>query len=165
MSAVRAVIALGGNIDGPVGHVTRAFDELASLPGCVLLARSSLYRTAPIGYTDQPAFINACALVETSLAPGALLEALLAIERAHGRVRELPNGPRTLDLDIVLYGDRIVGEPGLEIPHPRAHERAFVLEPLLEVWPEAVLPGRGAAAAFRAKVAGQGIERLEEARA
>lgn len=163
--SVRAVIALGGNIDGPMGHVTRAFDELARLPETRLLARSALYRTAPVGYADQPAFINACALVETMLAPKPLLEALLAIERAHGRVRDLPNGPRTLDLDIVLYGDRIVSEEGLHIPHPRAHERAFVLEPLLEVWPDATLPGRGPAASFRAAVAAQGVERLEEARA
>jgi 2-amino-4-hydroxy-6-hydroxymethyldihydropteridine diphosphokinase len=80
-------------------------------------------------------------------------------------VRDIPNGPRTLDLDIVLFGERSVCEEGLHIPHPRALERAFVLEPLLEVWPDAVLPGRGPAAAFRAAVAGQGIERLEEARA
>lgn len=165
MTSARAVIALGGNIDGPVGHVTRGFGEIARLPHTALLARSSLYRTAPVGYASQPAFINACALVETALEPVRLLEALLAIERAHGRVRDIPNGPRTLDLDIVLYGDRTVDESGLLIPHPRAHERAFVLEPLLEVWPDAVLPGRGRASAFRAAVAGQAIERLEEARA
>lgn len=165
MTGARAVIALGGNIDGPASHVTRAFDEIARLPGTTLLARSSLYRTAPVGYAEQPAFINACALVETTLAPRPLLEALLAIERAHGRVRDLPNGPRSLDLDIVLYGDRAVEEPGLVIPHPRAHERGFVLEPLLEVFPEAVFPGLGPAASFRAAAAGQGIERLEEARA
>ena len=165
MNAIRAVVALGGNMDSPEGHVARAFGELAALPHTKLLARSSLYRTAPVGYTDQPAFINACALVETALAPRELLEALLAIERAHGRVRDIPNGPRTLDLDIVLYGDRVLDEPGLVIPHPRAHERAFVLEPLLEVWPQAVLPGRGPAIAYGANVAGQGIERLVEARA
>lgn len=165
MTRVRAVVALGGNIDGPASHVTRGFEEIARLPQTALVARSSLYRTAPVGYADQPAFINACALLETSLEPEALLEALLVIERAHGRVRDIPNGPRTLDLDIVLYGDRVVDEAGLLIPHPRAHERAFVLEPLLEVWPQAVLPGRGPASAFRAAVAGQGIERLEEARA
>jgi 2-amino-4-hydroxy-6-hydroxymethyldihydropteridine diphosphokinase len=165
MTRVRAVVALGGNIDGPVEHVTRAFGEIARLPDTTLLSRSSLYRTAPVGYADQPAFINACALVETGLEPRPLLEALLAIERAHGRERDIPNGPRTLDLDIVLFGERSVCEEGLHIPHPRALERAFVLEPLLEVWPDAVLPGRGPAAAFRAAVAGQGIERLEEARA
>ncbi len=90
-----------------------------------------------MGYLDQPDFVNACALVETALAPRALLEGLLAIEREHGRKREIPNGPRTLDLDIILYGDQAIDEPGLTIPHPRAHERAFVLDPLREVWPEA----------------------------
>ncbi len=165
MSAVHAVVALGGNIDGPEAHVTRAFGELARLPQTSVLVRSSLYRTAPVGYTDQPAFINACALLETALAPRALLEGLLAIERAHGRVRDIPNGPRTLDLDIVLFGEQLVDEPGLVIPHPRAHERAFVLDPLLEVWPQAVLPGRGPAAACRKRLASGGIERLVEARA
>ena len=165
MSAIRAVVALGGNIDGPEAHVTRAFSELGRLPQTSVLARSSLYRTAPVGYTAQPAFINACALLETGLTPQALLEGLLAIECAHGRVRDIPNGPRTLDLDIVLFGDQVVDEPGLVIPHPRVHERAFVLDPLLEVWPQAVLPGRGPAAACRNRLASQGIERLVEARA
>ncbi len=162
MSATRAAVALGSNLDGPKARVRRAFAQIGALPGTRLLARSSLWRTAPIGYADQPEFVNACVLVETTLAPAALLSALLDIERAHGRVRDVPNGPRTLDLDIVLYGDLVVAEPGLAVPHPRAHERAFVLEPLLEVWPDAVLPGRGPAAAFRGAVAGQGIERIAE---
>jgi 2-amino-4-hydroxy-6-hydroxymethyldihydropteridine diphosphokinase len=110
------------------------------LPRTKLVARSSLYRTKPVGYADQPDFVNACALVETSLAPRALLEGLLAIERAHGRKRGIPNGPRTLDLDIVLYGDRVIDEPDLKIPHPRAQERDFVMKPLREVWPGAVIP-------------------------
>lgn len=163
MNATRAVVALGSNLAGPEAQVRLAFDEIAALPGTRLVRRSSLWRTAPIGFADQPAFVNACALVETTLGPAALLSALLGIERAHGRVRDVPNGPRTLDLDIVLYGERTVAEPGLAIPHPRAHERAFVLEPLLEVWPDAVLPGRGPAAAYRGAVAGQGVERLAEA--
>ena len=91
-----------------------------------------------MGYADQPDFVNACALVETSLAPRALLDELLAIEQRHGRVRTIPNGPRTLDLDLILYGDRHIDEPGLTVPHPRAHERDFVLKPLLEVWPDAM---------------------------
>ena len=137
---VRAAIALGSNLDHPEAHVTRGFDDIAALPGTTLLARSSLYRTKPVGYADQPDFVNACALVETSLAPHALLDGLLAIEQAHGRKRGIPNGPRTLDLDIVLYGDRVIDEPELTIPHPRAHERDFVLKPLREVWPDAVIP-------------------------
>ena len=141
----RAAVALGSNIENPQAQVERGFDEIAALPETELLARSRLYRTAPIGYVDQPDFVNACALVETSLAPRALLAALLDLERRHGRVRNIPNGPRTLDLDIVLYGDQVIDEPGLKIPHPRAHERAFVLVPLVDVWPEAAIPGKGAA--------------------
>ena len=143
--SVRAAIALGSNLEDPEAQVRRGFDEIAALPETRLLARSSLHRTAPVGYRDQPDFVNACALVETSLAPRALLDGLLAIERRHGRVREIPNGPRTLDLDIVLYGDQVIHEAGLTVPHPRAHERAFVLEPLVEVWPDAVIPGKGSA--------------------
>ena len=137
---VRAAIALGSNLDNPEAHVMRGFDDIAALPQTKVLKRSSLYRTKPVGYADQPDFVNACALVETSLAPRALLDGLLAIEQAHGRKRGIPNGPRTLDLDIVLYGDRVIDEPDLKIPHPRAHERDFVLKPLREVWPDAVFP-------------------------
>jgi 2-amino-4-hydroxy-6-hydroxymethyldihydropteridine diphosphokinase len=140
-----AAVALGSNLQDPEAQVKLGFDEIAVLPQTSLLARSRLYRTAPVGYVDQPDFVNACALVETALAPRALLEALLEVERHHGRVREIPNGPRTLDLDIVLYGDRVIDEPGLRVPHPRAHERAFVLAPLVDVWPEAVFPGHGTA--------------------
>ena len=136
-----AAIALGSNLDDPEAQVRRGFDEIAALPGTQLRARSKLYRTAPVGYADQPDFVNACALVDTRLAPRALLEGLLAIERAHDRVRTIPNGPRTLDLDIILYGDEVIDEPGLTIPHPRAHEREFVLKPLGDVWPGFVIPG------------------------
>jgi len=159
----RAAIALGANVGDPAAQVREAVAELAALPATRLVARSALYRTAPMGLLDQPAFVNACALVETGLAPRALLEALLAIERRHGRERGVPNGPRTLDLDIVLYGDAALHEPGLTVPHPRAHERAFVLAPLLDVWPDAVIPGRGAAAALRERVRDQAVERLAEA--
>jgi 2-amino-4-hydroxy-6-hydroxymethyldihydropteridine diphosphokinase len=137
---VRAAVALGSNIDDPESHVKRAFDEIAALPRTRLLARSKLHRTKPVGYLDQPDFVNAMALVETALAPRALLDGLLAIEQRHGRKREIPNGPRTLDLDIVLYGEQVIDEPGLTIPHPRAHEREFVMQPLREVWPDVVWP-------------------------
>ena len=142
---VRAAIALGSNLQDPEAQVRRAFDEIAALPETDLLACSSLYRTEPVGYADQPTFVNACALVETSLAPRALLDRLLEIEQRHGRVREIRNGPRTLDLDIIVFGERTVEEPELTIPHPRAHERAFVLQPLVEVWPDAVIAGKGKA--------------------
>jgi 2-amino-4-hydroxy-6-hydroxymethyldihydropteridine diphosphokinase len=162
MNPVRAAVALGSNLDGPEERVRLAFAEVGALPSTRLLARSALYRTAPVGFFDQPAFINACALVETALGPRELLGALLAIERRHGRVRDVPNGPRTLDLDIVLYGDLLLHEHGLTLPHPRAHERAFVLAPLLDVWPDAIIPGRGAAASFRDAVRDQAIERLPD---
>jgi 2-amino-4-hydroxy-6-hydroxymethyldihydropteridine diphosphokinase len=136
----RAAIALGSNIENPEAQVARAFDEIAALPGTRMLARSRLHRTKPVGYADQPDFVNAMALVDTSLEPRALLGELLAIEQRHGRVRTIANGPRTLDLDIIVYGDRVIDEPGLTIPHPRAKERAFVMEPLREVWPDAVIP-------------------------
>jgi 2-amino-4-hydroxy-6-hydroxymethyldihydropteridine diphosphokinase len=140
--------------------VNRAFGELAQLPQTRVSARSALYRTAPVGYADQPPFVNACAKLETRLAPRALLEALLAIERRHGRRRDIPNGPRTLDLDLILYGGEKIEEPALRVPHPRAHERAFVLAPLVDAWPEASIPGHGGAKDLLAKVGTAGVERL-----
>ena len=136
----RAAIALGSNIENPEAQVRRAFEEIAELPGTKLIARSRLHRTKPVGYADQPDFVNAMVLVETSLEPRPLLDALLEIEKMHGRVRTIPNGPRSLDLDIILYGDRVISEPGLSIPHPRAHEREFVMMPLREIWPGVVIP-------------------------
>ena len=136
----RAAIALGSNIENPEAQVRRAFEEIAELPGTKLIARSRLHRTKPVGYADQPDFVNAMVLVETSLEPRPLLDALLEIEKMHRRVRTIPNGPRSLDLDIILYGDRVISEPGLSIPHPRAHEREFVMMPLREIWPGVVIP-------------------------
>ena len=136
----RAAIALGSNIEDPEAQVARAFDEISALPQTRLIRRSRLHRTKPVGYADQPDFVNAMALVETALEPRALLDALLAIERKHGRKRAIPNGPRTLDLDIIVYGNRVIDEPGLKVPHPRAKEREFVMVPLKEVWPDVVIP-------------------------
>ena len=157
---VTAVVALGSNLDDPESHVRRAFDDLAALAETRVSARSALYRTAPVGYADQPAFVNACAKLETRLAARALLDALLAIERRHGRERGIPNGPRTLDLDLVLYGGTRIDDAGLTVPHPRAHERAFVLAPLVDAWPEAVIPGAGPARDLLAKLGTAGVERL-----
>ncbi|HSN19550.1 MAG TPA: 2-amino-4-hydroxy-6-hydroxymethyldihydropteridine diphosphokinase [Usitatibacter sp.] len=157
---VTAVVALGSNLDDPESHVRRAFADLAALPGTWVAARSALYRTDPVGYADQPPFVNACAKLETRLPARALLDALLEIERRHGRNRGVPNGPRTLDLDLVLYGGATLDEPGLCVPHPRAHQRAFVLAPLVDAWPEAVIPGKGAAKALLAKVGTAGVERI-----
>ncbi len=160
MPTEQAAIGLGSNLDDPVAQVRRAFAGLARLPATRVTAQSPLYRTAPVGLAGQPAFVNAIALIETGLTPRALLEGLLAIEREHGRVRTVPNGPRTLDLDIVLYGDAVVDEPGLVVPHPRAHERAFVLAPLVDIWPDARFPGKGSAAAWLAKARDQRIQKL-----
>jgi 2-amino-4-hydroxy-6-hydroxymethyldihydropteridine diphosphokinase len=112
--------------------------------GIQVVRVSTLRQTEPVGYLDQPRFVNAAAELETSLSPRALLDALLAVERELGRTREGPRfGPRTIDLDLLVYGDRVVDEPGLEIPHPRMHERRFALEPLAELAPALVVPGRG----------------------
>jgi len=140
-SRVTAFIGLGSNVGDPPAQIRRAMQTLAAMPDTRLVRGSSLYRNPPAGYLDQPEFVNAVAEIETRLAPRDLLEQLLAIERAHGRVRDFPNGPRTLDLDILLYGERTVREPKLTIPHPRMVERAFVLVPLAEIAPKTVLPG------------------------
>lgn len=147
--SVQAFVALGANLDDPVDQVERAFPELARLPETRLVHRSSLYLTKPVGYTDQPDFINAVAQIETALPPRTLLESLLAIEQRHGRRREFRNAPRTLDLDLLLYDGLVMHEPGLTLPHPRMHERAFVLLPLLEIAPDCAIPDIGPAAALR----------------
>jgi len=140
---IPAFIALGSNLDDPPAQIHSALRALAAMPETRLVRASSLYRNPPVGYLAQPDFINAAAMVETRLAPRALLEQLLFIERTHGRVRDFPNAPRPLDLDIALYGERVIREPGLTIPHPRLLERAFVLVPLAEIAPDAIVPGRG----------------------
>ncbi len=156
-----ACIALGANIGEPLRQIEAGFQALAALPGTRLTARSSLYRSAPVGYADQPDFINAVALIDTTLEPHALLEALLSIERVNGRVREFPNAPRTLDLDIVLYGDVVIHDPGLTIPHARMLERAFVMLPLAEVAPEMQVPGQGRVSELAARVDAGSIAQLQ----
>ena len=143
MNLQTAYIAVGANLRRPEEQVMAAFEELAMLRDTRLAATSSLYRSAAVGYVDQPDFVNAVAAIQTALPPRALLDSLLGIERRYGRVRDFPNAPRTLDLDIALYGESEVHEPGLTIPHPRMHERAFVIVPLAEIAPDALVPGRG----------------------
>lgn len=150
-----ATIGLGANLDDPAAQVEYALAELDRVPGTRLVARSPLYASAPVGYIDQPDFINAVAQVETGLAPRALLAALLDIEHRHGRERSFRNAPRTLDLDLLLYGAARFHEHGLELPHPRMHERAFVLRPLHDIAPDILIPGRGRAADWLAGVADQ----------
>lgn len=156
-----ACIALGANIGEPLRQIEAGFQALAALPGTRLTSRSSLYRSAPVGYADQPDFINAVALIDTTLEPHALLEALLAIERVNGRVREFPNAPRTLDLDIVLYGDMVIHDPGLTIPHARMLERAFVMLPLAEIAPDMQVPGQGRVRELAARVDAGSIAQLQ----
>ena len=163
MKPETAFIALGSNLENPAAQVTAGFAALAALPHTRLTARSSLYRSAPIGYADQPDFINAVAVIETALAPRALLDALLAIERGRGRVRDFPNAPRTLDLDVLLYGQWEWHEHGLTIPHPRMHERAFVLLPLAEIAPRCVIPGRGPVSDLVREIDANSVTRLAAA--
>jgi 2-amino-4-hydroxy-6-hydroxymethyldihydropteridine diphosphokinase len=161
-SLITAYVALGSNLDDPSAQVRRALEALVALPETRFVRRSSFYRNPPAGYLDQPEFVNAVASIETRLAPRDLLEQLLAIERAHGRVRDFPNAPRTLDLDILLYGERTVREPGLTIPHPRMLERAFVLVPLSEIAPDAMVPGGERIADLAAKLDASGLVKLSE---
>lgn len=156
-----AYLALGSNLDDPAAQVKNAMAALDTLPHTRVLNRSSLYRSAPVGYLDQPDFINAVVQVETELAPHALLDAMLALEQARGRTREFTNAPRTLDLDLLLYDDLVLHEHGLTIPHPEMHRRAFVLQPLLEIAPDCVIPSIGAAVQTLKQCADQQLERLD----
>jgi 2-amino-4-hydroxy-6-hydroxymethyldihydropteridine diphosphokinase len=156
----RAFIALGSNLSDPATQVRRAFGALGALPESRLVAHSSLYRTAPVGYADQPDFINAVALIETRLSARDLLQALLDIEHRFGRVREFRNAPRILDLDLLIYDDLIHHEHGLTVPHPRMHERAFVLAPLVEIAPDCIIPGQGLARDWLTRCMDQGVQRV-----
>jgi 2-amino-4-hydroxy-6-hydroxymethyldihydropteridine diphosphokinase len=162
MAAVKAYIGLGANLGEPEVQVRRAFAALDAIPHTRLLAASSLYRSSPLGCAAQPDFVNAAAAIETELSATALLEALLAIEARCGRTRDFPNAPRTLDLDLLLYGDRVIAEPGLLVPHARMHERAFVLVPLAEIAPGAIVPGKGPVDALLAACREQKVERIRD---
>ena len=155
-----AYVGIGSNLDDPRAQVLNAFDALATIADTRVSARSSLYRTAPMGYASQPDFINAVAALDTLLPAQALLRELHGLEARHGRNRSFPNAPRTLDLDLLLYGDERIDKPGLSVPHVRMHERAFVLQPLLEIAPQVVIPGRGAAKECLAATASQKVERI-----
>lgn len=143
MAAAGAYIALGSNLEDPRTQVERGFAALAALPHTRVDARSRLFLTRPWGVRDQPDFVNAVAAIHTDLSPRELLDALLAIETRAGRVRGVRNGPRVLDLDLLCYGDRVERAADIEIPHPRLHQRAFVLVPLADVAPDLEIPGRG----------------------
>ena len=155
-----AYVALGANLADPVTQIRAALDALAQLPDSQLAHASSLYRTKPVGLRDQPDFINAVVALETSLTPHELLAALFAVEAQFGRRRDYHHAPRTLDLDLLLYADKVIDTPQLQLPHPRMHLRAFVLAPLLEIAPDCRIPARGHAAAWLPAVHGQLIEKL-----
>jgi 2-amino-4-hydroxy-6-hydroxymethyldihydropteridine diphosphokinase len=144
-------VGLGANIGDRRLSLASALDALASEPGIEVIAVSSQRETDPVGYADQPRFLNAAVAIDTELAPRELLDRLLDVERRLGRTRDGPRfGPRTIDLDLLVYGDEQVDEPGLEVPHPRLHERRFALEPLHELDPGLVVPGRGPVGALLA---------------
>jgi 2-amino-4-hydroxy-6-hydroxymethyldihydropteridine diphosphokinase len=153
-------IGIGANLGDAKANVEDAIARLSALPHTSLLARSHAYRSAPIDSCGDD-YVNAVARIETDLQPEALLDALHGIELAHGRERPYRNAPRTLDLDLLLYGDERVEQPHLHVPHPRMHQRAFVLLPLLEIAPDAYIPGLGAARQFLPSVAGQAVERID----
>jgi len=141
---VRAYVGVGANLGDRRATIERAVELLRAAPGIEVLAVSSLRETDPVGFEEQPRFLNGAVELETALGPRELLDLLLGVERALGRTREGPRfGPRTIDLDLLVYGDERVDEPGLTVPHPRLHERRFALEPLAELAPEQELPGRG----------------------
>lgn len=154
----RAYIGLGANLGDAQVALRAAIDALALLPGTRLAALSSLYRTAPID-ASGPDYLNAVAALDTAIEPAALLQALQAIEQAHGRLRPYRNAPRTLDLDLLLHGDAVLDTPTLTLPHPRIAQRAFVLQPLAELAPGLRLPGHGRLDTLLPAVADQRIER------
>jgi 2-amino-4-hydroxy-6-hydroxymethyldihydropteridine diphosphokinase len=161
-----AYVGLGSNLEHPRRQLGKALARLDALDGVRVLRVSPFYETAPVGGVPQPDYVNAVALVATSLAPHALLARMQAIERRQHRRRDgntVRNAPRTLDLDLLLYGARRIGNPRLTVPHPRMHERAFVLKPLTDLAPAVRIPGRGAARRFLPRGRGQRIRRTRGA--
>jgi len=150
----RAYVALGSNLGDREATLRGAVAALAAEPGIDVVAVSTLVDTAPVGFVDQPRFLNGVAALDTELPAAGLLGVLLAVERRFGRRRDgVPSqGPRTLDLDLLLYGDAEIDEPGLRVPHPRLHEREFVLGPLAEVAPGLEVPGKGVVETLRARL-------------
>jgi 2-amino-4-hydroxy-6-hydroxymethyldihydropteridine diphosphokinase len=157
-----AVVGLGANLGDARSSVLAALGLLDLLPSTRLVRASRLYRTPAWGKTEQPDFINAVAMLETGLGARALLDRLLAMERDFGRIRSADErwGPRTLDLDLLVYGDTVIDEPGLQVPHPHLHERAFALLPLAEIAPGLTIPGVGGAGVLASAMASDGIEAI-----
>lgn len=160
-ASVPAYIGLGSNLQEPAQQILRACAELAALPHLELRARSPLYRSPPMGPADQPAYINAVLAIATTLAPLALLTQLHAIEDAHQRVRTIRWGPRTLDLDLLVYDNVQLDTPELTLPHPGIAPRNFVLYPLADVAPDLLIPGLGHIQQLLAQCPAAGLERIE----
>jgi len=156
-----AYVGLGSNLGDARAHVLRAFEDLARLPETRLEARSALYRSAPLDAPGQADYVNAAAGVDTELSAAQLLAALQDIEQRHGRERPYANAPRTLDLDLLLYDEAAFASAMLTLPHPRMHERAFVLAPLAELDPRLEVPGRGSVRELLARCTGQRVVRLD----
>ncbi len=160
---VRAHVGLGSNLSDPRAQLARAFTELATLPQTRLVARSGLYRSAPLDGSPQPDYLNAAAALDTTLTAYELLEALHAIEHRHGRERKLRWAARTLDLDLLLYGHAVFDEAGLRVPHPDLHRRSFVLLPLAELDGALVIPGQGALSELIRRCPVHALQRIGDA--
>jgi 2-amino-4-hydroxy-6-hydroxymethyldihydropteridine diphosphokinase len=156
-----AYVGLGANVGEPRRQLEAAIEELMNLPATKSVHASSVYKSAPLGYLDQPDFLNAVVQLDTELSPEDLFENLQEIERRHGRERPFAGAPRTLDLDLLLYGDATIDSPRLTVPHPRMHERAFVLKPLLELDSVISVPGKGLANTLLSACSSQKIKRAD----
>jgi 2-amino-4-hydroxy-6-hydroxymethyldihydropteridine diphosphokinase len=159
--AMRAVIAMGSNLGDRLDYLQGGLDGLFDAPRITFVAVSPVFQTSPVGGPDQPAYLNAVLIADTSLPACALLERCHSVEAAFGRVRTEVWGPRTLDLDLIVYGDEVSDSPELTLPHPRAHERAFVLAPWYAIDPEARIPGRGRVADLLAGIGTAGVVRMD----
>ena len=160
LTSVRVVIAMGSNLGDRLDYLQGGLDGLFDAPGITFIAASPVYETSPVGGPEQPAYLNAVVIAGTFLSARAVLERCHSVEAAFGRVRREVWGPRTLDLDLIIYGDEVSDSPDLTLPHPRAHERAFVLAPWNAIDPEARIPGRGRVADLLAKTGMEGVARL-----
>jgi len=159
-AAARAFVAFGANLGNPVAAYEEAINAMANLEATRVVRPSALYRSSPVGVSGQPDYLNAVVELQTQLTAAALLQALMAIEQRAGRTRESHRAPRTMDLDLLLYDQQVIRQPGLEVPHPRMHERAFVLVPLTEIAADIHVPGHGPACNLLTCVGDQDITRL-----
>ncbi len=160
-STTIAYIGIGSNLDDPQYQVQAALDALDAHENCNVIRQSSLYTSEPVGFADQPDFVNAVCALKTTLEPVQLLCELLDMEKTIGRVRShLPNRPRRIDLDLLLYSTQQINSPNLIVPHPRMHERRFVLEPLVEIAPDEIIPGRGIAKYLLEECKDQAVVRI-----